>query len=96
MPRDLITGVATAYPSLPDSKWIDIAETVAEGHWIPAEGRCPMTARLAYGSRSGSPCMVMVSALVPNGTCSPGWSSPVRDLEVRVQHSQIVHWDVEA
>jgi hypothetical protein len=27
-----------AYPSLPGSKWIDITDTHADGHWIPAEG----------------------------------------------------------
>lgn len=28
-----------AYPSLPESKWIDVASDGAQGHWIPEEGR---------------------------------------------------------
>jgi len=28
-----------AYPTLPASKWIDVASASAEGHWIPEEGR---------------------------------------------------------
>ncbi|WP_431910706.1 AAA domain-containing protein [Micromonospora carbonacea] len=28
-----------AYPTLPPSKWIDVAGTGARGHWIPAQGR---------------------------------------------------------
>lgn len=27
------------YPTLPESKWIDVAGTGAQGHWIPDEGR---------------------------------------------------------
>ncbi|QYN18876.1 AAA domain-containing protein [Amycolatopsis sp. DSM 110486] len=27
------------YPSLPESKWIDVATSHSEGHWIPAEGQ---------------------------------------------------------
>lgn len=30
---------AVAYPSLPKSKWIDIAGSESRGHWIPEEGR---------------------------------------------------------
>lgn len=29
----------TAYPTLPDSKWIDVAGTGSKGHWIPDEGK---------------------------------------------------------
>jgi AAA domain len=30
---------AAAYPTLPPSKWIDVANSAARGHWIPDEGR---------------------------------------------------------
>ncbi|WP_431941718.1 AAA domain-containing protein [Nocardia grenadensis] len=29
----------TSYPSLPESKWIDLVGATAHGHWIPEEGR---------------------------------------------------------
>lgn len=29
----------TTYPTLPGSKWIDVASTDSQGNWIPAEGR---------------------------------------------------------
>ncbi|MEV0362090.1 hypothetical protein [Nocardia fusca] len=29
----------TSYPSLPESKWIDLVGTTARGHWIPDERR---------------------------------------------------------
>ncbi|MGW1677285.1 AAA domain-containing protein [Saccharopolyspora sp. NPDC002376] len=29
----------TAYPTLPESKWIDVASSNAQGHWIPDEGK---------------------------------------------------------
>jgi hypothetical protein len=30
---------ATAYPTLPASKWIDVVGSGAQGHWVPDEGR---------------------------------------------------------
>jgi hypothetical protein len=30
---------AATYPTLPRSKWIDVANSAARGHWIPDEGR---------------------------------------------------------
>lgn len=30
---------AATYPTLPPSKWIDVANSTARGHWIPDEGR---------------------------------------------------------
>lgn len=43
----MIDGTGTAardsfradYPTLPPSKWIDVASTTAQGHWIPDQGR---------------------------------------------------------
>ena len=34
----LAQAFATSYPTLPQSKWIDVRSETSHGHWIPAEG----------------------------------------------------------
>lgn len=34
----LARDFATRYPTLPESKWIDVRSDASQGHWIPAEG----------------------------------------------------------
>jgi AAA domain len=34
----LAQAFATTYPTLPQSKWIDVRSETSHGHWIPAEG----------------------------------------------------------
>lgn len=34
----LAQAFATRYPTLPESKWIDVTSHSSQGHWVPAEG----------------------------------------------------------
>jgi hypothetical protein len=34
----LAQAFATSYPTLPQSKWIDVTSHSSQGHWVPAEG----------------------------------------------------------
>lgn len=34
----LALAFASSYPTLPQSKWIDVRSEISHGHWIPAEG----------------------------------------------------------
>lgn len=54
---------AARYPKLPESKWLNVNSTEAQGHWVPAEGRA-LEQILAVLARFGVP-MAEVMVIAP-------------------------------